>query len=192
MKFSEMPYRRPDTEDIRRKYEQITEEFGKAGSADEQYRLILEHEKLSGNFETMGSIAYIRNSINTIDPYYEAEMAFFDANTPVVNTYRQNFYKAVDASSFRQELEQRAGKLFFTNLELSLKTFSPETVELQKKENALVTEYEKLLASAKIDFGGETLNLSEMQKHTISPDRSNTKRSVDEDRRIFCRKLQTP
>ncbi len=172
MKFSEMPYRRPDMEEIRQKYERITEEFKKAASAEEQYRLILEHEKLCSDVDTMGSIAYIRNSINTVDPYYEAEMAFFDANGPVVNTYRQNFFKAVNASPFRAELEQRAGKLFFTNLALALKSSSPETVELQKKENALVTEYEKLLASAKIDFQGETLNLSEMQKHTISPDRA--------------------
>lgn len=177
MKFSEMPYQRPDLEEIRRKYGQITEEFGKARSADEQYRLILEHEKLSGDFDTLASIAYIRNSINTTDPYYEAEMAFFDANGPVVNTYKQNFYKAVNASSFKRELEQKAGKLFFTNIALALKAFSPETVDLQKKENALVTEYEKLLASAKIDFHGETLNLSEMQKHTISSDRAVRKES---------------
>jgi M3 family oligoendopeptidase len=177
MKFSEMPYKRPDLDKIEREYGHITEEFGKTGSADGQYRLILEHEKLFGDFDTMANIAYIRNSINTTDPYYEAEMAFFDANSPVVNTYRQKFYKAVDRSPFKAELEKRTGKLFFTNLALSLKAFSPETVELQKKENALVTEYEKLLASAKIDFGGETLNLSEMQKHTISSDRATRKES---------------
>ncbi len=175
MKFSDMPYRRPDLEELRRKYERITQEFAKATSADEQYRLILEHEKLSGDFETMASIAYIRNSINTTDSYYEAEMAFFDANSPVVNTYIQNFYKAATTSPFKAELETRTGKLFFTNVELALKAFSPETVDLQKKENALVTEYEKLLASAKIDFHGETLNLSEMQKHTISSDRTTRK-----------------
>ena len=170
MKFSEMPYRRPDLDALKNEYGRITEEFKKSGSAEDQYRLILEHEKLIGDFETMGTIAYIRNSIDTADPFYEAEMAFFDANNPVANTYQQDFYRAVDSSPFRAELEQRAGRLFFVNLGLALKSSSHETVGLQRKENALVTEYEKLLASAKIDFRGETLNLSEMQKHTISPD----------------------
>ena len=175
MKFSEMPYRRPTLEELRNEYGRITAEFSRSNSADEQYRLILAHEKLTGDFDTLASIAYIRNSINTTDPFYEAEMAFFDANSPVVNSYRQDFYRAVAASPFRTELEQRAGRLFFVNLELALKSSSPETVDLQKKENALVTEYEKLLASAKIDFHGETLNLSEMQKHTISPNRPERK-----------------
>lgn len=172
MKFSEMPYSRPDLGAVEREYGRITETFGKTDSADGQYRLILEHEKLSENFDTMATIAYIRNSINTTDPFYEKEMAFFDANSPDVNSLRQEFYKAVDRSPYKKELEQRTGKLFFTNIALSLKAFSPETVELQKKENALVTEYEKLLASAKIDFRSETLNLSEIQKHTVSSDRT--------------------
>ena len=172
MKFSEMPYSRPDLGAVEREYGRITETFGKTDSADGQYRLILEHEKLSEDFDTMATIAYIRNSINTTDPFYEKEMAFFDANSPDVNSLRQEFYKAVDRSPYKKELEQHTGKLFFTNIALSLKAFSPETVELQKKENALVTEYEKLLASAKIDFRSETLNLSEIQKHTVSSDRT--------------------
>ena len=171
MKFSEMPYSRPDLDTLGQEYGRITETFGKTDSADGQYRLILEHEKLSENFDTMATIAYIRNSINTADPFYEKEMAFFDANSPVVNSLRQEFYKAVDCSPYKKGLEERTGKLFFTNIALSLKSFSTATVELQKKENALVTEYEKLLASAKIDFRGKTLNLSEIQKHTVSSDR---------------------
>lgn len=171
MKFSEMPYSRPDLDALGQEYGRITETFGKTDSADGQYRLILEHEKLSENFDTMATIAYIRNSINTADPFYEKEMAFFDANSPVVNSLRQEFYKAVDCSPYKKGLEERTGKLFFTNIALSLKSFSTATVELQKKENALVTEYEKLLASAKIDFRGKTLNLSEIQKHTVSSDR---------------------
>jgi M3 family oligoendopeptidase len=171
MKFSEMPYKRPDLDAIKREYARITEEFEKADSAEKQYQLILEHEKLTCDFDTMSTIAYIHNSINTTDPFYEKEMAFFDANSPVMNSWRQNFYEAVDRSAFKEKLAERTGRLFFTNISLALKSFSDETTELQKRENALVTEYEKLLASAKIDFHGETLNLSEIQKYTISPDR---------------------
>lgn len=172
MKFFQMPYMRPDLNEIEQKYAQITEQFSKCQSAEEQYRMILEHEKLSGNFQTMATIAYIRNSINTTDQFYEAEMAFFDGNSPIVENYKQKFYKAVEKSQFKKELEQYVGKIFFTNIELALKSFSPAVIDLQKKENALVTEYEKLLASAKIDFEGQTLNLSEIQKYTISPDRN--------------------
>ncbi|MFU0833676.1 MAG: M3 family oligoendopeptidase [Oscillospiraceae bacterium] len=171
MKFTDMPYQRPNLEKIRQKYTEITQKFPNCTSASEQYDLILEHEKILSHFRSMETIAYIRHSINTVDPFYEKEMAFFDANNPVFEEFVQNFYKAVAASKLKDELEQKTGKLFFKNLEISLRSFSPGVIDLKKQENALVTEYEKLLASAKIEFNGETLNLSEIQKYQISPNR---------------------
>lgn len=175
MKFSEIEYRRPDLSKIKQAYEQITHRFAESSGAQEQYELILQHEKLYSNFQSMSTVAYIRNSVNTTDPFYEAEMSFFDTNNPVMDEYVQNFYKAVASSEFKEKLEEKTGKLFFKNLEISLRSFSPAVIELQQKENALVTEYEKLLASAKIEFDGKKLNLSEIQKYQISPNR-NTRR----------------
>lgn len=172
MKFSEMPYERPNLEDIKQKYEKITTQFPQCQTPDEQYRLITEHENISDRFQTLATLAYIRNSINTTDPFYEKEMAFIDANEPILDDCQQKFFKVVVQSRFKKELEDRTGKLFFSNLELSLKSFSSAVIDLKKKENALVTEYEKLLASAKIDFEGQTLNLSEIEKYAISPNRN--------------------
>ncbi|WP_411677556.1 M3 family oligoendopeptidase [Caproicibacter sp.] len=175
MKFSDMKYERPDLDAMRKQYSEITKQFSECSNASEQYDLILRHEKLSSNFQSMGTVAYIRNSINTVDPFYEKEIAFFDSNNPVFEESVQNFYKVIVASKFRPELEQKTGKLFFKNLEISMRSFSPAVIDLKKKENALVTEYEKLLASAKIEFNGETLNLSEIQKYQISSDRPTRK-----------------
>ncbi|HCC02270.1 MAG TPA: M3 family oligoendopeptidase [Ruminococcaceae bacterium] len=187
MEFSNMPYRRPDLGNIEKEYMNFTAKFSKSQSAEEQYHLILEHEKLSKNFETMMSIAYIRNSMNTTDPYYEKEMAFFDANSPVFEEYQQNFYKAVAGTQYRAELEKLTGKLFFTNIELSLKSFSPAVIDLMKKENALVTEYEKLLASAKIDIAGTTVNLSQITKFSTSPDRKLRKEAWEKSGAFFVK-----
>ena len=73
------------------------------------------------------------------------------------------FYKALVESKFRPQLEEKWGKQFFRLAELSLKTFSPEIMDDLVKENKLVTEYGKLLASAKIEFKGEIRNLSQMR-----------------------------
>lgn len=185
MKFSEMEYRRPDLRAIQQKYREITQTFQNCSGSAEQYDLILRHEALLSHFQSMGTIASIRNSINTVDPFYEEEMAFFDANNPVFEESAQSFYKAVAASEFRKELEQKTGSLFFRNLEISLRSFSPAVIELKKKENALVTEYEKLLASAKIEFRGETLNLSEIQKYQVSRNRPTRKEAWEETAGFF-------
>ena len=45
-------------------------------------------------------------------------------------------------------------------MELSFRCVNESVIPIMQEENALVTEYEKLLASAKIDWDGEILNLS--------------------------------
>ncbi len=172
MKFKDMPYKRPDLGEIEKAYAGITERFQTAQNADEQYALILEHEKLADAFDTMAVLAEIRHTIDTTDAFYEAEMAFFDENGPLVEEYRQRFCRAVVESSDRAALEKKTGPVFFKNFELALRSFSPAVIDLCQRENALTTEYEKLLASAKIDFQGGVYNLSEMQKFTIVEDRA--------------------
>ena len=42
MKFSEMPYTRPDTDKIRAQYDELISRFKNAGSADEQIKIMSE------------------------------------------------------------------------------------------------------------------------------------------------------
>ena len=172
MIFSKMEYRRPDLNALIGRYDEITGKFAASASAAGQYELIQQHEALSARFQTLSTLAYIRNSIDTVDPFYEKETAFFDAAAPVFEEHVQSFYRAVAASRFRGELERKTGSLFFKNIEIALRSFSPAVTDLKKRENALVTEYEKLLASARIEMRGETVNLSQLQKYQISPDRA--------------------
>lgn len=190
MKFSQMKYSRPNLNQLRQNYETITKQFAECGTAEEQYRLILAHETLIKHFSTMSTLAYIRNSLDTADPFYEKEMAFFDENGPVMAEAEQSFYRAAANSRFRAELEKKTGSLFFRNIDLALKSFSPAVTELKKKENALVTEYEKLLASAKIDFDGKVLNLSEIQKYQISADRAVRKNAWEKTAAFFLSQSQ--
>ena len=58
----------------------------------------------------------------------------------------------------------------FLNTEISLRTFSPEIVPELQRENALTTEYSKLLASAQIPFEGEVYTLSQLTPLKQDPD----------------------
>lgn len=74
----------------------------------------------------------------------------------------QAFNKVLAASPFRGDLEKELGELLFTNIELELKSFSPEIVPLMQEENRLCTEYQKLYASARIDFMGKTVTIAQL------------------------------
>ncbi len=110
----------------------------------------------------MSNLAYIRHSINTQDEFYSKEKDFFDENMPLYEKIVTEFYKSLVNSKFRAELEKAWGKQIFTLAELHLKTFSEKIMEDLVKENKLITQYDKLIASAKIEFEGEKRNLSQM------------------------------
>ena len=73
MKFSEMTYTRPDMRVIESDMRQLIQSFEQAGSAAEQVEVLQRINVLRSHFQTMASIASVRNSINTQDAYYEAE-----------------------------------------------------------------------------------------------------------------------
>ena len=81
-------------------------------------------------------------------------MAFYDRNAPAFEEYVKAFQEALLSSKFLQKRRSN-GRALFKNMELSVKTFSPEIIPLCQEENELVTAYEKLLASAKIPFDGK-------------------------------------
>lgn len=186
MKFSEMKYERPSLDDLKEKYHNISADFSKCGDACQQYDLILEYEKLCGKYNTMYTLAYIRNSIDTNDEFYDKEVEFFDNSNPVVQEYENNFLEQIYKSKFKGDLIKKTGDVFFKNIELQLKSFSPEIIDLMKKENSLVTEYEKLLATAKIDFDGDIVNLSEITKYQISGNRGTRKKAWEKTAGFFC------
>ena len=60
----------------------------------------------------------------------------------------------------------------FKNIEISLKSFSPELIPLIQEENQLVQQYQKLCAGAKIEFDGKVCNLAQLGPYQQSPDRA--------------------
>ena len=162
MKFSQMKYVHPDIEETKEKIEKLIERFNSAQSFDEADSVYAEYDKLSDNIMTLYTLVYIRHSINTLDEYYAAEQEFMDNNLPVVNESMQKMNDAFLKGKFRKNFEEKYGELLFINSEMALKTFSPEIIEDLQEENRLATEYEKLLASAQIEFDGKILTIPQL------------------------------
>lgn len=171
MKFSEIEYKRPNVSVISEKFDHLVNLFQKAESFDEQDALIRNINDLRMEFQTLGTIASIKYSIDTNDKEFEEEQNFYDANSPVFDGLVHKYYTAIVNSKYRPELEKKWGKQLFDVAEVTLRTFSPEILEDLKKENELRTDYSKLLASAKIFFDGEEKNLQGLIPYMESTDR---------------------
>lgn len=170
MKFSEMVYERPHLANVKKEMQELVQGLEKAECGAEAKKIFMKMEQLNKYIETQSTIAQIRHSINTLDPFYDQETAFWDEAEPQLEAYSKAWDKALLESRFRTELEEEFGSLLFQNLEISQRTFSPEIIPALQKENQLVTEYEKLLASAQIPFEGGTYTLSQMTPFKNDPD----------------------
>lgn len=160
MKFCDMPYERIDFEKVKEELLGLMEAFKMAKSAQEQFEIHKKYYRLSDKVSTQVTLASIRHSMDTTDAFYEKEKAYYDEQVPAYSNLSVEYLKLLYHSLYREELEQIIGPVAFKNMELSFRSVSEAVIPLMQEENALVTEYEKLLASAKIDWDGETLNLS--------------------------------
>ena len=70
MKFSEMPYVRPDLEALRQAAETAVTALDAASSAQAQLDAYEAYEKAAATAQTMGNLCYIRHTIDTRDTFY--------------------------------------------------------------------------------------------------------------------------
>ena len=170
MKFSQMPYERPDVDKVESGLEELTQALENAESYDAARALFLKKEEMLRHLYTMSTLASIRHSIDTRDEFYDAEMKFWNGKSPELEEYVQNWTRAMLESRFRGEFEAEFGDLMFVNAEIALKSFSPEIIPEMQQENELTQEYEKLLASAQIPFEGGVYTLSQLTPYKSDPD----------------------
>ena len=185
MKFSQMPYVRPDLEQLKALAQETVSQLDNAGSAAEQAEIYYAFEKAEKTVETMSAIAYIRHSIDTRDAFYTQEQDWMDQAMPQLEELRQQVNLALLRSPYRQELSAILGQLLFTNLEISVRSFKPELMPLMAEENKLVSDYQKLYASAMVEFDGKTMPLPMLGPYKQSTDRSVRKAAYETEGRFF-------
>ncbi|WP_369297377.1 M3 family oligoendopeptidase [uncultured Neglectibacter sp.] len=185
MKFSEMPYTRPDMPALFGTLEALTKKLQSSADAAEQLAVYRETETLLNHFYTQASICAIRNSVDTRDAFYEDEMAYIDEQSPLLEEKLQAFNEALVKSPCRPELEQTLGALLFKNLEMQLRSFSPEIIPLMQEENRLTTEYQKLYASAQVPFQGKTLTIAQLGPYKEHADRDTRRAALTAEGSFF-------
>lgn len=171
MKFQNMPYERVDFDEVKKQFEELMAEFDAAKSGEEQFEVHKKYYELSGHVMTLMTIAQIRHDVDTADPFYDAENTYYDEMGPVYSSITLAYEKKVFESPYRAYLEEKIGPVAFKNMEIAQKAFDDKLIPLNQEENALVSEYNKLIASAKIEFDGKELNLSLLQPYLVHEDR---------------------
>ena len=171
MKFAEMPYQRVDTEAVVAALKELTQELKAAKSGEEQFEIHQKFYALRDEYNTTIQIAMIRSDVDTADEFYSEEKNYYNEVLPTINNQETEYRKALYYSPYREVLEEKIGKVAFKSMELEFKAMDEKLIPLMQEENALTTQYDKLIASAKIDWEGEALNLSLLRPYMTHEDR---------------------
>lgn len=160
MKFQDYPYVRPDFETTKEKYQVLLAEFGESPSVKLQLVVINAINLLRAHVETMATLAQVRYSIDTSDAEYEAENTYWDEMSPLYSELDSKFYEAIFNSEFLTELQAEIPEQWFAIAKLKRQAFDEVVIPHLQTENRLSSAYAKLIASAAIEFEGQTYNLS--------------------------------
>ena len=170
MKFSEMPYERPDLAAVKQQFADLLAQLQAASDYAAAREVFLREQTLSKHIDTLANLASVRNTIDTRDKFYDEEMNFWNEALPQLQECENAWSKAMLASPFRKDFAAEYGDLMFVNAEIADKAFSPEILPEMAEENKLTTEYGKLIASAQIPFEGGVYTLSQLSPFKNDPD----------------------
>ena len=169
-KFKDFVYTRPDfskEEEAIRKY---TDDLKKASDYEEFRRILMEREEEASHFYTMETVASIRNTMDTTDAFYEAEMnAFYEEHARLILLY-QEADAAFLASPFIEPFRKEFGNIPIQKKEIAQKLANPAVAEDFTKESMLCQEYSRIISSCRVEFRGETCSFSGLLKHMESVD----------------------
>lgn len=190
MKFNEIPYTRPSFEKVKEEMEELIAEFNLADSADSQLEIIAKINKIRNNLTTMNNLSHVRFTINMADEFYSAENDYWDEYNPQFDLLVTAYYQAVMQSVYLKEIKARTPETFVKKIEHALKSFDETVLEEAQLENKLVSQYNKLIASARIDFDGKVLTLAQLTPYLYSQDRKQRQKALRTKSKFFADNLE--
>ena len=178
-KFCEMQYVRPDGEALLQKIREATMQLRDSGDFETAKTIFWSVQEEATHFETMSSLAYVRNTINTKDAFYEKEMEYLFGIQPRLNVEMKAFHEVLLASAFLADFEKELGELYVQQIKADIRLTDACNVELQVKESMLKQEYSKTAAAPTTQFHGEELNFYGLLKKMQSDDRLIRKEAME-------------
>ena len=170
-KLSSLPYERITIEAFEAEGKKILKEFKEAKTGEEQFEAHKKYYALVKKMATARVLAQLSHDGDVTDKFYTEEQDYYDEIEPKITAFDNEYKKELYNTKFRDYMEEKIGKIAFKDIEFDLKSFNESLIPLKQEENALTSQYRKLMAELKIDFEGEKLNLSLLGKYITSKDR---------------------
>ena len=171
IKFADIKPDTPNIEEVTAEYQQINTALDKAQTKADKERVLQQWEDLRRRLDTWSAMTSLNFSQDTTNEDYKQAQEYSDRLKPKLTALEVAMKQRLLDSQDRPELELILGQQAFSLWSADVTTFEPAIEDDLVEESQLVNQYVQLLASAKIEFRGETLNLSSIGKYTEDSDR---------------------
>lgn len=171
MVFRDIPYKRYTIEEGRSAFEKAEKAMKEATSVHSVLAAKKIFDDAAIEYATAVSLANCRFTLDTRNEFYTKEVEYYDQVSPLFEELSVKFNDLLLTTPFRKELELHINKRILQKAELSKKSFSPAVIEDCQKENALVTEYSKLMAGMTFLWQGKEIPLSALRGELENGDR---------------------
>ena len=163
LNYADMTYTRPDLDAVNANFELALSLAGQDNAQEqlfETYDTLLEQ---ISQISTMDTLATLQNEIDLSNTYYEEEMNLLDNELTKLDNSMNEVTEAILNSSYKDAFTKRMGEDFIERYEYYSKLNSREIESLSEQENALVTEYKKLLAKEYTTvYNGEEVTINDL------------------------------
>lgn len=178
-KFAELQYVRPDMEKIFARVSGDIAVLKGAKNYEEFRNAYMDYVEADTELETSKTVAHIRNTINLLDEFYEAEMVYFNSQMPKYEILKKEMGEVIVASPFKAEMEKEFGVILIQNMEAQKQLSDESIVDDQVKEAELVSRFMKTQAAATVEFKGEQIGNYGLLKIMQSTDRAERKEAFE-------------
>ena len=171
-KFKDLPYERYEMDAFLCDANALLDVLEAAESFAEAKQALLDCDLLEQRMMTVVSLCHIRHDMDTNDPFYDAEMTYWNKNLSRLMPLQKRKSAILVRHRFRKELEEEFGSFLFQKLENEEQLADERLIPDATEEKLLVGRYGKLTAGAKTVFRGEECNFYKLLKYLQSTDRA--------------------
>lgn len=171
--FAEISAPTPDLDDLAARQQALLAELADTSDAAAAQALLDRWDDLRRQVDTWANLVDLRFNMDTTDAAARADREVRDRLIPAWTELDVAVKRAFLEHPCRGALAEGLGGQVFALWEVDVLAFDPSLKDQLVEESALEAAYTELLAGARLDFRGETLNLS-----TITPWRQDADRET--------------
>ena len=170
--FADIKVETPTIDRVKAEYQNINNALDNATTRADREQALQQWEDLRRRLDSWSAITSLRFSQDTANEDYKKAQTYSDELQPKLTALEVAMKRRLLDSTERAEFESILGEQAFSLWSADVTTFESAIEDDLVEESKLINEYVQLLASAAIDFNGETVNLSGIRKYTQDSDRN--------------------